>query len=79
MAGLAQVSRQSVMEGVWVESNFYTVSNGTVVVGPIILGESCLCRTWSRRFCCLCWCSSQALKTISPHSRLISTATPRKV
>ena len=79
MAGLTRVSRRSIMEGVRVESNFYTMSNGSVVMGPVVVGDNFSRLIWSRRLCCLCWCSSQALKTISPHSKLISTAIPRQM
>ena len=41
MAGLTWMSRRSDMEGVNVESNFYTMSNGSVVVGPgVVVGDS---------------------------------------
>ena len=55
MTGLALVSRRSVMVGVWVESNFYTMSNGSVVVGPVVVvGDSFSRIIWSRGRCCLC-------------------------
>ena len=80
MAGLAWMFRQSDMTGGIIGSNFYTMSNGSVVVGPVIaVGDSFSRIIWSRRRCCLCWCSSQALKTISPHSKLISTVIPRRM
>ena len=80
MAGLTWMSRRSDMEGVKIESNFYTMSNGSVVVGPVVaVGDSFSRIIWSRRRCCLCWCSSQALKTISPHSPIISTVIPRRM
>ena len=79
MTGLTSMSRRSVMEGVGIESNFYTMSNGSVVMGPVVVGESFPLLVRSRGLCCLCWCSSQALKMISPHSKLISTATPRRM
>ena len=81
MAGLTWMSRWSDMEGVKTETNFYTMSNeSVVVVGPVVVvGDNFSRLTWSRRRCCLCWCSSQALKTISPHSKLISTVIPRRM
>ena len=75
MAGLTWMSRRSDMEGVKIETNFYTMSNEAVVV----VGDRFSRLIWSRRRCCFCRCSSQALKTISPHSKLISTATPRRM
>ena len=81
MAGLTWMSHRSDMEGVKIESNFYTMSNeSVVVVGPVVVvGDNFSRLIWSRRLCCLCWCSSQALKMISPHSKLISSAIPRKM
>ena len=80
MAGLTWMSRGSDMEGVKIESNFYTMSNEFVVVGPVVVvGDNLSRLIWSRRRGCLCWCSSQALKTISPHNTLISTITPRRM
>ena len=80
MAELTGMSRRSDMVGVKVETDFYTMSNESVVVGPVVaVGDSFSHIIWSRRRCCLCWCSSQALKTISPHSPIISTVIPRRM
>ena len=43
------------MEGVGIESNFYTMSNGSVVMGSVVVGESFPLLIWSRRLCCLCY------------------------
>ena len=50
MTGLTWMSRRSDMEGVKMESNFYTMSNGSVVVGPVVaVGDSFPRIIWSRR------------------------------
>ena len=76
MAGLTWMSRRSDMERVEIGSNFYTMNNGSVVVGPVVVvGDSFSRIIWSLRRRCLC--ASQALRTITPHSKLISPVIPR--
>ena len=65
-----------IWKGLRLNQNFYTMSNESVVVGPVVaVGDSFSRIIWSLRRRCLC--ASQALRTITPHSKLISPVIPR--